>query len=131
MTESLKDGFYQFLKFCLIGSLGALVNYSIFFVLYKFFGVYYLFSSAIGFIISVLLAFSLNSKFTFKIKKDKSKSKLVGYVLVNLFTLILGLICLRLFVETFEINIYLSNLLAIGFQVVSNFTGSKFLVFRK
>ncbi len=119
----------QFIIFCIVGFFGALLNYSIFFVLYTYLSVYYIISSGAGFVLSVFLAFYLNKKYTFK-TVEKSKIILIKYFLVNTFTLILGLISLALLVEILKINIYLSNIIVIGIQTSSNFLGSKIFVFK-
>ena len=118
----------QFIKFCIVGFFGALLNYSTFFILYNYLSVYYIISSGTGFILSVFLAFYLNKKYTFNIV-TKSKNKLVKYFSVNIFSLILGLLSLAFFVEILFINIYIANLLIIGIQTTSNFLGSKLFVF--
>lgn len=119
----------QFIKFCMVGSLGAIVNYSIFFILLNKFQVFYIAASGMGFILSVFLAFYLNKKYTFQIT-GKTKSSLIKYFSVNLFSLLIGLIFLAYLVENLLINVYLSNLLVIGVQTISNFLGSKFIAFR-
>lgn len=119
----------QFIKFCTVGFFGALLNYSTFFILYNYFSVYYILSSGTGFVLSVFLAFYLNKKYTFKITEN-SKIILLKYFLVNIFTLILGLLSLAFLVEILKVNIYFSNLLVIGIQTFSNFIGSKIFVFK-
>jgi putative flippase GtrA len=113
----------------MVGSLGAIVNYSIFFILLNKFQVFYIAASGMGFILSVFLAFYLNKKYTFQIT-GKTKSSLIKYFSVNLFSLLIGLIFLAYLVENLLINVYLSNLLVIGVQTISNFLGSKFIAFR-
>lgn len=119
----------QFIKFCTVGFFGALLNYSTFFILYNYFSVYYILASGTGFVLSVFLAFNLNKRYTFKIT-EKSKITLIKYFLVNIFTLILGLVSLAFLVEILKINVYLSNILVIGIQTSSNFIGSKIFVFK-
>lgn len=119
----------QFIKFCIAGFFGALLNYSTFFVLYNYLSVYYIISSGTGFILSVFIAFYLNKKYTFNVT-EKSKNILIKYFSVNIFSLALGLLSLAFFVEILSINVYLSNFLVIGIQTSSNFLGSKLFVFR-
>ena len=113
----------------MVGFAGAIVNYSTFFILFNKFQIFYILASATGFILSVFLAFYLNKKYTFQIT-GKTKSRLIKYFSVNLFTLILGLLFLALFVENLLVNVYIANLLVIGIQTISNFLGSKFIAFR-
>jgi len=124
------DVFYQFIRFCGVGVLGATLNYSIFFILLYFFSVQYIISSATGFILSVFLAFSLNKRFTFK-NHNQSKSKILRYFSVNFFSLIIGLISLGFFVRILLLNEYFANFLTVGITTVLNFAGSKLFVFNK
>jgi putative flippase GtrA len=123
---------WQFIRFCLVGVVGATFNYSLFFLLYHFFAVYYLLASGTGFVCSIFVAFFLNSRFTFNsTDKKQYKSQLVRYFLVNIFTLILGLSLLKVFVDVLYLNVYIMNFFTLGIQAVSNFTGSKLFVFNK
>ncbi|MEK6893823.1 MAG: GtrA family protein, partial [Nanoarchaeota archaeon] len=120
----------QFIKFCMVGSVGATINYSLFFLLYHFLGVYYITASGTGFLCSLLVAFLLNSRFTFNFSnKEQFKRKLFKYFIVNIFTLILGLSLLKIFVDVLYLNVYIMNFFVMGIQAVSNFTGSKLFVF--
>ena len=53
------------IKFFFAGGVATLFNLSIFYGLYKFFGVYYLYSSGIGYFLGVMLGFLLHRNFTF------------------------------------------------------------------
>lgn len=122
---------YLFMKFCSVGILGTLFNYSVFFVLYGFLNVYYLAASAAGFTLAIFLAFSLNKRFTFKVKdKTKTKGMMIKYFAVNIFSLFLGMAFLTFFVEFLKINVYLANALILVVTASSNFTGSKLFVFK-
>jgi putative flippase GtrA len=119
----------QFIKFCIVGFFGALLNYSTFFALYSYLYVNYIIASGTGFVFSLFLAFYLNKNYTFK-NKTNSKLLIIKYFLVNIFSLCLGLISLAIIVEILYLNVYLSNFIVIGIQTTSNFIGSKLFVFR-
>lgn len=132
IKESLKKPIIsQFIRFCSVGLVGATVNYSIFFILYRFFSVFYLISSATGFIVSVFIAFILNKKFTFKIEKNiDSRFIIVKYYSVNIFSMLIGLGVLNILVEIFKINVYIANLFFVATTTSLNFIGSKLFAFR-
>jgi putative flippase GtrA len=118
----------QFIRFCIVGFFGVLLNYSIFLILFKFFNVYYIISSATGFILSVGLAFLLNNKYTFKTNSNPKKTA-IKYFLVNLISITIGQLLLFYLVHNLGINIYLANFFTLGFTTFSNFAGSKFFAF--
>jgi len=120
----------QIIKFGIIGIIGVSFNYSIFFILYKFFNIFYIISSATGFGLGIILVFFLNKKFTFKIKNsNKIKGMFVKYFLLNALLALFGLLLLSFFVEILYINAYIGNALVIFIIASMHFIGSKFLVF--
>lgn len=121
----------QLIKFCMVGALGAVVNYSIFFLLFFYLKFHYIISSGTGFVVSVYTSFFLNKRFTFKIRdSDGMKKTMIKYFSVNIFSMLLGLLALAGFVELLHINVYIANLLTVGFTTSCNFVGSKFFAFR-
>jgi ribulose-phosphate 3-epimerase len=117
-----------FLKFALIGGLATVINYGIFFILYKFLSVNYLLSSAVGYMSGVFVGFNLNKKFTFKYQSGNTTLEAIKYLMIYSASLFMGLILLRLLVYL-GINVLLANLLTIGFTTMTNYFGSRYFVF--
>jgi putative flippase GtrA len=114
----------------MVGTIGVTFNYSIFFVMYRYLHVYYIISSATGFILAIFLAFYLNKRFTFKVHSNKIKEMIIKYFSVNIFSLFLGMCSLAILVELFNINVYIANILTLGITTISNFSGSKLFAFK-
>jgi len=53
------------IKFCIVGATAALINFSFFFSLTRWFGLWYVWSSMIGFVISAAFNFTANKLWTF------------------------------------------------------------------
>lgn len=120
----------QLVKFSITGVIGVTFNYSIFFILYRFFHVYYILASATGFALGILLVFFINKEFTFKIKGySEVKKMILKYYTLNIILAIIGLTLLSFFVEILNINVYIANALILLITALLHFTGSKFLVF--
>lgn len=127
----LKRDFLQLVKFGIVGVIGVSINYSIFFILYHFFSVYYILSSALGFIIGIFIVFFLNKFFTFSIKDNShAKIMIIKYYILNLLLAGLGMIILYFLVDLFGMNPYISNGFVIIITALFHFLGSKLLVFR-
>lgn len=124
--------FWQLIKFAIVGVIGVSINYSIFFVLYHFFSVYYIVSSALGFIIGIFFVFFLNKLFTFSIK-DNSRTKvmIVKYYILNLSLAGLGMIILYCFVDLLKLNPYISNGVMLLIISLFHFIGSRLLIFNQ
>ena len=120
----------QFLKFVTIGVVTTIVNYTIFYILYSFLSVYYVISSAVGFMTGVLMSYRLNKRWTFNIQ-TKSFVYVYKYYFVYACSLILSLFFLDYLVRILEIIPEIANILTIGLSTCTNFAGTKFWVFKK
>lgn len=120
----------QFLRFIIIGCSSTFVNYSIFFILFEYFSIYYIIASGTGFVSGVFFGYGFNKSWTFEIKK-KTKSYILKYFTIYAFSLFLGLGILKLLVEVFGIIPEIANILTIGVTTIVNFSGVKFWVFKK
>ena len=85
----------RFLKFCVVGASGVVVNEGLLFVLTEYVGLFYILSSIIGMEIAIITNFILNDSWTFRDKNNGTFfSRLLRWnsarfltVLVNLFVL--------------------------------------------
>ncbi|MBL8030464.1 MAG: GtrA family protein [Candidatus Doudnabacteria bacterium] len=125
-----KQNLKAFAKFCLVGILSTLVNYSIFYALFKIADFYYLLASSLGFICGIFVSYILNRKFTFKSESQKRLIEFFKYLLVCLVSLCFSLLTLNLMVEKAHLSPLLGNLFAIGVSTVLNFTGARLIVFK-
>ena len=120
----------QFFKFIVIGLLSTVINYGVFYALYEFFSIYYILSSAIGFITGVFAGYGLNKTWTFGVKNSRSRY-IHKYCIVYIFSLFLGLGFLNFLVTVLDFTAEFANILTIGLTTCTNFMGIKLLVFKK
>ena len=138
----------QFLKFGIVGTIGALVDFSTYALLTRGLGWTTLYT-VLGYEISaannvsVLLAiisnFVINRWWTFRGSGGSAASQGVGYLLMNGVTWVLNQFLVSYF--TFEVVFFnklfgekkdfVAKALAIGIIMFANFFGSKFIIFRK
>jgi len=119
----------QLAKFIVVGVFSTLVNYSFFYLLYEFLGIYYLISAASGFIAGVLAGYGFNKKWTFGIK-EKAKHYVYKYYITYIVSLVLSLFVLEFLVSQIGLTPEIANLLTIGFTTITNFIGIKAWVFK-
>lgn len=119
----------EFKNFAIVGIISTAVNYLIFYSLVHFFGLHYLISSSFGFITGIFVSYGLNRIYTFSDPSIDMKNEFAAYVVVCIFSLLLSLASLWVFVELFGINPLIGNVLAIGVSTVSNFLGLKTFVY--
>lgn len=119
----------EFKNFAIVGIISTAVNYLIFYSLVHFFGLHYLISSSFRFITGIFVSYGLNRIYTFSDPSIDMKNEFAAYVVVCIFSLLLSLASLWVFVELFGINPLIGNVLAIGVSTVSNFLGLKTFVY--
>ena len=119
----------QAIRFIGVGILSAVINYSLFYALLFLGAVNYLISSAAGYLAGMLVGLVLNSSWTFK-HNNLLKKSVVDYFCLYAFSLVLGLVFLRMLVHRFEVLPEIANVAILIFTVASNFIGLKFWVFK-
>lgn len=118
----------HFPKFVVVGIVSTIFNYTLFYILFSIFGINYLVSSAGGYLFGVIVGFCLNKIFTFGSKSKRYVLEVSKYFSVYVVSLFLGLGLLKLLVH-FGVNILLANVFNIGLTTITNYLGSKYLVF--
>ncbi len=120
----------QLLRFVIIGIFSTVVNYCIFFGLYKFLSVNYIVASSIGFLAGVFAGYNFNKIWTFDIKA-KSNIYIIKYYTVYIASLFFGLALLKIMVSLAQISPEIANIIVIVFTTCTNFCGTKLWVFKK
>jgi putative flippase GtrA len=107
-------------KFIIAGILNTTVSYVSFSIL-VFFNVHYMLASILGYVLAVGSSYIVNKKWTFNSDKITSTLLVAKFYLVNLLSLGINLIVLFLMVENLKINVYFSQIIAIGFTMFFNY----------
>ena len=120
-----KGELWRFLKFCVVGFSGVLVNMGLLWLLTEFAGLFYLLSAAISIETSIISNFVFNNYFTFRDRRSSGiKSffnRLVKFNLVSLAGLGLNMGVLWLLTEVLGIYYLLSNLCGIAVATLWNY----------
>jgi len=127
IKDFAKSNLKSFIRFCLVGGITTIFNYALFAGLI-FLSVNYLIASASGYIFGVIIGFALNKVFTFKSKSKRYNMEFVKYLIVYTISLFLGLAFLNTQVNL-GINVFIANFLTIGLTTMTNYIGSKYIVF--
>lgn len=127
---SLKDKIFnrlnnRFLKFCVVGASGIMVNICLLWALTEKIGLYYLISSAIGIEISIFTNFILNDGWTWKdVGGKRVKDKLnrgAKYNVICAAGLVINMTILWSMTELFGVNYLISNIFGITGAILWNF----------
>ena len=124
----------QFIKFCLVGGLSALVDWSIYIFLTRLFGfwaTYYIGAKAISFVISACGNFYLNRRFTFRSTSRKVTRQAIIFFIVATAGLFLNTGFMYLMVEKAHLYDLIALVIATGVVTFWNFTANKFITFKE
>lgn len=131
----------RFVKFGLVGVMNTAVDFAVF-TLVSLAGVHYLAAQVVSYAAGTANSYVVNKFWTFKSTNsgagataDKSVSRGAGeffrFVLLNVGTLLLSLVCLYGLKTGLGLHELLAKLLVTGVTVVVNYVGSKLWVFHR
>mgnify|MGYP001286867049 CR=1 FL=1 len=120
----------KIIRFSIVGGLSTIINFILFYFLYKSLGINYNISSAIGYSIGMILGYFLNKNWTFYNKVNLHKHYITKYIFSQLLGLLLCQISLFIFVVVFIFNILLANVLSLGLAAILSFILIDLFVFK-
>ncbi len=120
LVQGLKK-YNKFLKFCIVGGIGVVINIGLLYTLTEYIGLFYLASSAIAIEISIISNFILNNFWTWKKSKTGFSKKFLQFNLVSIAALVINLAVLFTLTEIFELWYILSQLAGIVLATLINF----------
>lgn len=113
-----------FFKFCVVGTIGLLVNTFFLWFLTEKVGLFYLLSSAIAIELAIISNFNLNTFWTWKHRKGHYFSRFWKFNLVSLIALVINMSVLFVLVEFFGMWYLVANFVGIACALIVNFLGN-------
>lgn len=122
----------QFIKYCLVGATGMVVNLAVFTFMLKVAGSHYMACATVSFVVAATNNFLLNKYWTFDNPEGAVLNQMSRFIVVSITSLGLNLAILSLLLEQLLIgNRIFAQALAISLVTVFNFTGNKMWSFRR
>lgn len=140
MSQGRLQGLYlqfkPFIKYCVVGTLGTLIDLGSFYVFREFVGIGLFLSTVMAFLLAVCNNFILNKIWTFQNKHKNFRKQFIKFLIVAVIGLLLSLLSMYVFVYLLDFARWqrLGELLAkacTSLVVLTwNFLGNKFWTFR-
>lgn len=116
----------QVLKFGVVGGTAFLIDYSIMIALTEFFGINYLISSGISFVVSVIYNYILSVHWVFDVDKDVDKKKeFIVFILLSVIGLGLNQLLMWVFVSRVHVFYMLAKIFVTAIVMIYNFVTRK------
>ena len=145
MVQNMKKLMEQILKFGIVGFFCFLIDYGITVVFTNVFGVHYLISKFLGFVVSAIVNYILSIKFVFTNKKEMDRKKEFSvFIILSAFGLLINeivmFVCMDLIFPasallqkyiTRELMVSISSIVATGIVMIYNFISRKLFLERK
>ncbi len=124
-----KNNRYQIAKYSTVGLAAAVVDFGSLFILTDGFGLYYLASATVSFILAALVNYSLNRVWTFR-SNGQHRKQLPVFFVIAILGLILNNNILYFAVEHLGFYYLVAKIFASAIVTFWNFFGNKYLTFR-
>jgi dolichol-phosphate mannosyltransferase len=122
----------QLIQFGVVGITGFVINTVVYYFLLRRVGMHYLPSSFIAFCVAVLNNFTWNRIWTFRHKRDSSHAafQAARFLVVSTGAYLCNALLLTVFVEEFNMNKVIAQLIAVTIVMPLSFLGNKLWSFR-
>lgn len=121
--------FLQFIKFCVVGGTGVVVDFSITFLCKEKLKLNKYIANSLGFMAAASTNYLLNRWWTFHSRDPQVAQQYVQFVGISAIGLILNNIIIYLLNDKAHLNFYLSKLIAIGIVTLWNFFMNYYFTF--
>ncbi len=122
--------FLKFLKFCVVGFSGMLIDFGTTWLLKEKVKVNKYIANSTGFILAATSNYIWNRIWTFQSANDRIAVEYFSFILISVAGLGINNFVIYLLNDRFKMNFYLSKLLAIGVVTVWNFLMNFIITFR-
>lgn len=122
----------QLFKFGIVGIFNNIIALSVYYIVIFINARLYILGNILGFLVSVLNAYLMNSKFVFKDKKENNSKKQVAktYVAYSV-SLVLSTIILYVSIEDFNISEKIAPFISLMITVPINFIANKLWIYKE
>jgi putative flippase GtrA len=120
----------KFIKFCVVGLSGMIIDFSTTWVLKEKVGVNKYIANSTGFILAATSNYVLNRIWTFQSENNHIATEYLIFISISLAGLVINNLLVYFFSDRMKFNFYLSKLIAIGVVTIWNFTMNSIFTFR-
>lgn len=121
---------YVGLRYFISGGTAGVTDIALLYIIHEMWGVYYLTSAVIAFVVAFFVSFILHKYWTFKSHEEEIRRQMSMYLLASIFGLILNTILMYIFVDYIHLNVIISQIIVGLLVACVSFFVSRNLVFK-
>lgn len=118
----------QIFRFLIVGGTAFIIDYCLLYVLTEYFNIYYLISSVISFVVSLIYNYILSVKWVFDVKKKQTIVDVIIFVVLSVVGLGINQLIMYLGVDKFDFHYMVVKLLATAIVMVWNYITRKIFI---
>lgn len=127
--KKVKELFKQVIKFGLVGGIAFVIDYGILFIATEVIGIYYLLSSCISFVISLVFNYRASILWVFHVNEEKSKANVFSlFVIFSIVGLLINQLIMWVGVEHLYLHYLFVKIIATAIVMVFNFITRKLFI---
>lgn len=123
--------YIQLFRFAIAGVIGAGLEVTLFILMVDYMEVYYLTANFIAISMAIAVNYLISQKWVFEGGRYTRGIEFTVFVAVSAVALFLNQMLMWIMVDSMEMDVKFSKLLAIGIVAAYNFVAKKFLVFKR
>jgi putative flippase GtrA len=129
--EKAERNFKQFLKYCIVGTIGTSIDFSILIIEVKYFKIDPVIAATISFTTSASISFFFYKYWVFNNHIHNYQIQYLKFLTIAVVGLILNTSIMFLFVKIFKFWYLMAKIIATGIVLFWNFLGNKYWSFRE
>jgi putative flippase GtrA len=118
------------MKFCMVGSIGGVINLGLLYSLTEFLHIWYIMSAALAFTAAVVNNFVLNKRWTFQNTAPEVSKQFVSFFIISIISLALNLSVLYILTEYVGMWYMTAQVIAILVALSNNYMSNKKFTFK-
>lgn len=116
----------QIWKFGVVGGIAFAIDYSVLYILTEFFGVYYLLSACISFVVSLVFNYCCSMRYVFTRREDISRiDEFLAFVLLSVIGLAINELLMWIGASGLHVHYMMTKIFATAVVMIWNFVSRK------
>jgi len=126
-----RRGVRQFVKFGVVGVSSTVIDWGIYLLLTRIFGIFYLMAKILSFSVALFNSYFWNRRWTFRSNDPKKLHEFIKFLFISIVGVVLNSSIMYISVEHLKLNDLYGLFLATIIVMFWNFTANKFYTFRE